>query len=147
MQVPRRTCSSCPVPPQPAGESHILGLNGDSLGMDGCKIRVLEQRNKVGLSSLLERHDSGGLETKVRFEILSDFTNEPLKWQLADEEVCGLLVSPDFTESDRSRTVTMGLLDTASSSRCLSCRRLGSDLLARSLSSSGLAGSLLGAGH
>ncbi len=65
MQVPIRACNLCPVPPQSAGESHILGLNGDSLGMDGCEIGILKQRNKVGLSSLLERHDSGGLEAKV----------------------------------------------------------------------------------
>ena len=43
----------------------ILGLDGDSLGVDGGQVGVLEEGDEVGLGSLLESHDGGGLESEV----------------------------------------------------------------------------------
>lgn len=51
---------------------------------------------------------------KTNLEVLSNFTNETLEGQLADEELSRLLVATNFTESDGSRAETMGLLDTTS---------------------------------
>lgn len=44
----------------------ILGLDGDTLSVNGSQVGVLEERDEVGLSSLLEGHHGGGLETEVR---------------------------------------------------------------------------------
>ena len=44
----------------------ILGLDGDTLGMDGGEVGVLEERDEVSLSRLLERHDGRGLEAEIR---------------------------------------------------------------------------------
>jgi len=51
---------------------------------------------------------------KANLEVLSDLTNEPLEGQLADEELGGLLVPSDFTESDGTGAESVGLLDTSS---------------------------------
>jgi hypothetical protein len=51
---------------------------------------------------------------KTNLEVLSDLTNEPLEGELADEELSGLLVPPDLTESDGTGAESVGLLDTSS---------------------------------
>ena len=43
---------------------------------------------------------------------LSDFTDETLEGQLANEELGALLVSTDFAKSDSSRAEAVRLLDT-----------------------------------
>ena len=55
-------------------------------------------------------------ESKTNLEVLSDFTDEPLEGKLPDEELSGLLVTPDFTKGDGSGPEAMGLLDTTSGS-------------------------------
>ena len=40
-------------------------LHSDTLGVDGSEVSVLEQGDKVGLSSFLKSHDGRGLETQV----------------------------------------------------------------------------------
>ena len=40
-------------------------LTGDTLGVDGGQVGILEQGHEVGLCRLLERHDGGGLEAEV----------------------------------------------------------------------------------
>jgi hypothetical protein len=49
----------------------------------------------------------------THLEVLSDLADEALEGQLADEELCGLLVAPDLAEGDGSGAEAMGLLDTA----------------------------------
>lgn len=46
-------------------ECEVLRLDCDTLGMNGSKIRVFEQRDEVRLSGLLQRHDSGRLEAEI----------------------------------------------------------------------------------
>ena len=41
-------------------------LDGDTLGVDGAQVGVLEEGDEVSLGSLLKSHDSGGLETEIR---------------------------------------------------------------------------------
>jgi hypothetical protein len=48
-----------------AGELQVLGLDGDSLGVDGSQVGVLEERDEVRLGRLLEGHDGGRLESQV----------------------------------------------------------------------------------
>jgi hypothetical protein len=68
----------------------------------------------------------------IKQHTLSNFTNKTLERELADEQLGRLLVTTDFTKSDRSRPETMGLLDTSSDGGCLASL-LGSELLTRGL--------------
>lgn len=103
----------------PASELDILRHDGDTLSVDGAKVGVLEEADQIGLAGLLQRHHSGTLETQIGLEILSDLANQPLEWQLADQELGALLVAADLTEGDGAGPVTMRLLDTAGSRRAL----------------------------
>ena len=94
----------------------------------------------------MEGADCTALETEVGLEVLSDLTNETLEGKLSDEELGGLLVTPDLTEGDGSRAVAVGLLDSAGGRGGLA-GGLGGELLAGGLASSGLAGGLLSTSH
>ena len=52
----------------------VLGLDGDALGVDGSQVGVFEEGDEVSLSSLLQRHHSGGLETEIRLQAISSVT-------------------------------------------------------------------------
>ncbi len=67
--------------------------------MDGAQVGVLKERDEVSLDGLLKSTDGRRLEAKVRLEVLSDFTDQALEGQLADQELRRLLVATDFTES------------------------------------------------
>lgn len=82
--------------------------------MDGAQVGIFEEGDEVGLDGLLKSTDSRRLETEIRFEVLSNLTDKALEWQLADEELGGLLIATDLTEGDGSWLVAMGLLDTSS---------------------------------
>jgi hypothetical protein len=71
---------------------------------------------------------------------------QTLEGELADQELSGLLVATNLTESDGTRLITVRLLDTTGRRGALA-GSLGGKLLTRSLATSGLAGSLLGASH
>jgi len=136
-----------PLTTEATGQLDVLGLDGDALGVDGGQVGVLEESNKVGLRSLLQGADGRALEPQVSFEVLSDLPNQALEGKLADEQFSALLVSPDLTEGDSTRPIAMRLLDTAGGCGGGLSRCLGSELLARCLTTGGLAGSLLGTGH
>jgi histone H3 len=95
------------------------------------------QRNEVCLDGLLESTDGRRLEAKVGLEVLGDLTNQTLEGELSDEELGGLLVATDLTESDGTRLVSVGLLDT-SGRRSRLAGSLGSKLLTRGLATGGL---------
>jgi len=83
-----------------AGKLDVLGLNGDTLGVDGAQVGVLKEGDEVGLNGLLQSTDGRGLEAEVRLEVLGDFTDQALEGELADQKLGGLLVATDFTQSD-----------------------------------------------
>ena len=113
--------------------------------MDGAEVGVLEEADEVSLSGLLESENRRALEAEVSLELLGNLANQALERELADEELSGLLVSPDLAESDGAWAVPVGLLDASRSGSVLSgC--LGGELLTRGLASCGFAGSLLCAG-
>ena len=114
--------------------------------MDSAQVGVLKKSNEVGLTSLLKSSNSRALKPQVGLEILSNLTDEPLEGELPDEQLGGLLVTPDLTESDSSRPVTVRLLD-SSSSRSTLTSSFGGQLLSGSLSSCGLPSGLLGTSH
>ena len=128
------------------GKVHVLGHDGDALGVDGAQVGVLEETNEVGLGRLLEGHDGGALEAQVGLEVLGDLADEALEGELADEQLGGLLVLADLTESHGTGPVAVGLLHAADGGGGLA-RGLGGQLLAGGLAPGGLAGGLLGARH
>merc|ERR1712186_77602 len=125
----------------PPGQLDVLGHDGHTLGVDGAQAGVLEQTDQVGLASLLQSADGGRLEPEISFEILGDLPDETLEEQLG-----GLLVSPDLTESHSAGPVSVGLLDSTGGGGGLP-GGLGGQLLPGSLSSGGLTSGLLGTGH
>ena len=129
-----------------AGKLDILGHDGNTLGVDGAQVGVLEQTNEVSLRGLLEGHDGGGLETEVSLEVLGDLTHKTLERQLADQELGGLLVTTDLTKSNSTRPVTVGLLHASGGGGGLA-GSLGSKLLPGGLASGRLTGGLLGTSH
>jgi len=88
-------------------------LDGDTLGVDGAQVGVLEEGDEVSLNGLLKSTNGGRLEAEVGLEVLSDLTDETLEGELSDEELGRLLVTTDLTESDSSWLVSVGLLDTS----------------------------------
>jgi hypothetical protein len=54
------------------------------------------------------------LESQVSLELLGDFTDKALEWELSDQELSRLLVSSNFSESDGTWSVSVRLLDTSS---------------------------------
>ena len=129
-----------------ASQLDVLGHDGDPLGVDGAQVGVLEQTNQVGLAGLLESHNSRALEPQVSLEVLCDLPDKTLERQLADEQLSGLLVPPDLTESNGSRPVSVGLLD-STSGRGRFTGSLGGELLPGGFASGGLTGGLLGTSH
>lgn len=106
--------------------------------MDGAQVGVLKEGDEVSLHGLLKGANSRGLEAEIRLEVLGDLTNKTLEGQLADEELGRLLVATDLTESDGTGLVAVRLLDTTGR-WCGLASRLGSELLAGSFATRGLA--------
>ena len=129
-----------------AGELHILGHDGDTLGVDGAEVGVLEETDHVGLSSLLESEDGGGLETEVVLVLRSDLTNKSLEGELADEELGALLEAADLAEGNGAWSEAVGLLDATGSDDLLGGLLVG-DVLAGGLATGVLAGCVLSACH
>ena len=131
-----------------AGKLDVLWHDGDALGVDGAEVGVLKEVDEVCLGGLLEGRDGGGLEAEVGLEVLSNLADEALEGELADEQLGGLLVAADLTESDGAGAEAVGLLDAAvvvgwgglAGGLC-------GELLAGGLATGGLAGCLLCAGH
>ena len=129
-----------------AGELHVLGHDGHTLGVDGAEVGVLEETDHVGLSSLLESEDGGGLETEVVLVLRSDLTNKSLEGELADEELGALLEAADLAEGDGAWSEAVGLLDATGSDDLLGSLLVG-DVLAGGLATGVLASCVLSACH
>ena len=128
------------------GKLDVLGHDGDTLGVDGAQVGVLEESNQVSLRCFLESLDGGSLESQVSLEVLGDFTDKTLEWQLSDQKLSGFLVSSDLSKSNSSWSVSVWLLDSTSCwCRFASC--LGGELLSWSFTSGRFSCCLLGTGH
>lgn len=76
--------------------------DSDTLSVDSAEIGIFKERDKVCFHRFLESADGRGLEAEIGLEVLSNFANETLEWQLADQKLCRLLVATDLTESNSS---------------------------------------------
>ncbi|KYM95956.1 hypothetical protein ALC62_13404, partial [Cyphomyrmex costatus] len=124
----------------------ILRHDSNSLSMNGAEIGVFKQTNEISLASLLQRHNSRALETKIRFEVLSNLTDETLERQFTDQQFSALLVATNFSKSHSSGPITMRLLHSASGRRALTSG-FGRQLFSGSLASGRLACCLLSTSH
>jgi len=129
-----------------SGQLEISGHDGNSLGVDGAQVGIFEKTDQVGFSSFLKSQNSGALESQVSFIVMSNFSDESLERKLSDEEISGLLVLSDFSQSDGTGSISVGLLDTTSSGGGFS-GSLGGELLSGSLGTGRFSGSLLSSGH
>ena len=82
------------------------------LGMNSAQVGVLKEGDKVSFNRLLESTDGRGLEAEVGLEVLSDLTDQTLEGELSDQQLGGLLITSDLTESDGTRLIPVRLLDT-----------------------------------
>jgi len=124
----------------------VLWHNGHTLGVNGAQVGVLKQTDQVSFAGLLKGTDGCTLEPEISFEVLSNFSHEPLEGEFTDEKLGGFLVTTDLTEGDGSRPVPVGLLDSTGGRGGLP-GGLGSQLLPGGLSSSGFTSGLLGTSH
>ena len=84
------------------------------------------------------------MESEVILEIVGNFSDESLEWELSNEEFGGFLELSDLSKSDGSWSESVGSLDTTAWGWTLS---LLGELLSWSLGSDGLSGGLLGSSH
>ena len=117
-----------------ACQLHVLGHNGDSFGVDGAEVGVLEEPGEVGLASLLQGHDGRALEAQVGLEVLGNLSHKSLEGQLADQKLSGFLVASDFAEGDGARAESVRALH-ASGRWGRFARGFGGELLAGGLAS------------
>jgi hypothetical protein len=106
----------------------ILWHDGHTLGVDCAQVGVLEQTDEVCLSGLLEGKHGRALESEISLELLGNLSHQALEGQLADEQLSGLLVSANFSQSHGTWAVSVRLLHSASGRRRLA-RSLGGELL------------------
>jgi hypothetical protein len=137
-----------PLASETTGQSKILGLDRNTFSVNGSQVGILEQGHEVGLSSLLERHHSRGLEAQVSLEVLCDLTDETLEGKFTDEELRRFLIPTNLAQRDGTRTEPVWLLNATSCSGGGSlASSFGCELLTGGFASSGLASGLLGASH
>jgi hypothetical protein len=82
--------------------------------VDGAEVCVFEKSDQVSFCGLLECKNGSGLESKVGFEFLSDFSDESLERQFSQKEVSGFLVFSDFSQGNCTRSESVGFLNSAS---------------------------------
>ena len=92
------------------GQLHVLGHDGDALGVDRAEVSILKERNEVRLRGLLQRQDGARLEAQVRLEVLRDLADQALERQLADEQLRRLLIPTDLAKGDRARAEAVRLV-------------------------------------
>ena len=66
---------------------HVTDHDGDSLGVNGAEIGVLEQTDQVSLSGFLEGQHSLRLESHVWSDAASDVLDDSLERKLSDQEI------------------------------------------------------------
>ena len=111
--VPFPTQDLRSLTPEATSQLDVLGLDGDTLCVDGAQVGIFEQGDEISLDGLLEGADGRALESEVALEVLGDLTDETLEWELSDEEFGRLLVSTNLSEGDGAGLISVGLLDTS----------------------------------
>ena len=129
-----------------SSELDVLGHDGDSLGVDGAQVGVLEEADQVSFGGFLESEHGRALEPEIGLVVLGELSHESLEGELSDQELSRLLVSSDLSESHGTGSVSVRLLHAASGGSGLSSG-LGGELLSGGLASGRLTSGLLGSSH
>jgi hypothetical protein len=119
------------LPADATGQLNVLGHDRHTFRMNGAKIGVFKESHQVGFGGLLQRQHGTALEAEITLEVLGNFTDQALEGELANQQIGTLLVPTNLPEGDRTRTVAMGLLDSARG-RSRLASGLGGQLLAGS---------------
>ena len=64
------------LPADTTRDLHVLGEDGDALGVDGAEVGVAKEVDEVSLRRLLERTDGVALEPEFGLEILRDLAHK-----------------------------------------------------------------------
>ena len=88
--------------PDSSSQLHVLWHDGDSLGVDGAEVGILEEADHVSLSGLLESENGRRLESQVVLEIVGDFSDESLEWKFSNKKLSRFLELSDVSESNGS---------------------------------------------
>lgn len=121
-------------------------MRHDKINHGWYRLKIAHGVNNSCGDAHLQSANGSRLETKISFEVLSNFSHKSLERQFADQQLGGLLVTTNFTKRHCSRAVTMGLLH-STSTRCRFTRGFCSQLFTGSFTSRGLTSSLLGTCH
>lgn len=83
-----------------SSELHVLLFNSHSLSVDATQVSVLEDAHQVGLGGFLKSQEGLSLASKGVIELHADGSHDSLEGGSWQEEVGGLLVSLDLSESN-----------------------------------------------
>ena len=72
--------------PDSSCQQDVLWHDGNSPGVDGTQVGIIEQPDKVCLRCLLETQYRCRLEPQVCLEVLGDLPHQPLERQFPDEQ-------------------------------------------------------------
>ena len=89
-----------------ARKLNVFRHDGDALGVDRAQVGIFEERDQVGFGRFLQGKDSRALESEIGFVVLSNFTDQALERQLADQESGRLLVLADLAQRNGTRLPT-----------------------------------------
>lgn len=96
-----------------SSELDVSDHDGNSSGVDGAKVGVLEKSDQVGLDGFLQSVDGGALESEVLSDLSSDGSDDSLERKLSQKQVGALLVLSDFSDGDGSWSESVWLLDSS----------------------------------
>ena len=108
-----------------SGQLDVFGSNRHSFGMYCAEVRVSKRPTRYASAASCSAmiciwRKSWAVCTSPK--ILSDFPDDPLEWQLPNQELSPLLVSSYFLKGYSSRPVSMRFLHSSSGWCCLSGR-------------------------
>ena len=98
-----------------SGQLDVLWHDGDSLGVDGTQVGVLEQTHQISLARFLKSGHCRALKAQIGLEVLCDLADETLKRQLSDQQLGAFLVSTNLAKSHCAWTVSVWFFDTTGS--------------------------------
>ena len=80
-------------------EMAASSMEGDTLGMDGAQVGILEEPNQISLACFLKGANGSTLESQLCLEVLRNLTDQTLEGELADQQLCALLITTDLTKA------------------------------------------------
>lgn len=95
----------CAFSTNSSGQLNVFWHDRDPLRMNGAQIGVFEQADKICLGCFLKSEDGMALEPEISLEILGNFTDQSLEWELANQKLGALLVFPDLTVPNLSKVL------------------------------------------